>query len=226
MYTRLIDLFGEENLQQLQNINVLLVGVGGVGSFCFENLIRSGIRNMTIIDFDTYEESNLNRQLHSNLDNIGHQKVKVLQEYAKKINPNINLIAREEFLNQSSTINFEDYDYIIDACDNIEAKVYLIKNAYQNNIKIISALGIGNRLNIQDITISKIFKTSNDPLAKKLRQALKKAGIIYDIPVVCSKELPIKKTPISSYMGVTATAGILLADYAIKDVLNEKNRRN
>lgn len=226
MYTRLIDLFSEEKLKQLHNISVLLVGVGGVGSFCFETLIRSGIQNITIIDFDTYEKSNLNRQLHSNMQNLGQKKVNVLKEYTQKINSNINIIARDEFLNQNSTINFNDYDYIIDACDNIEAKVFLIKNAYQNNIKIISALGIGNRLNIQDVTVTKIFKTSNDPLAKKLRQALKKAGIMNNIPVVCSKELPIKKTPISSYVGVTATAGILLADYVIKDVLNEKNRRN
>lgn len=226
MYTRLTDLFGLEKLNKLHDINILLVGVGGVGSLCFETLIRSGIQRLTIIDFDTYEESNLNRQLHSNINNLGRKKVQVLAEYAAQINPNIKIIARDEFLNHESSINFQDYDYIIDACDSIEAKVYLIKNAYQNNLKIISALGVGNRLNIQDLIVTKIFQTSNDPLAKKLRQALKKENIIYNIPVVCSKELPIKKTPVSSYIGVSASAGILLADYVIKDVLNENNRTN
>ena len=220
MYERIKDLFNG-NLERLFNKNILLVGVGGVGSVCFEILIRSGIKNITIIDFDHYEESNLNRQLHSNKNNIGNKKVNVLKEYASSINSDIKVEIVDDFINKDSIIDYSKYDYIIDACDSIEAKVLLITKAHEYNKKIISSLGVGNRIDPTKLKVTTIDKTAGDPLAKKLRYELKKAGFIKKVKVVASEELPIKLNPVSSYMGVSAYAGILLADVVIKDLINE-----
>lgn len=222
MYSRLENLYTQEEFGILNNANILLVGVGGVGSVCFEILIRSGIKNITIVDFDKYEESNLNRQLHSNLGNIGKYKVDVLKEYAYNINPDIKVNVINEFLNKDSKLDYESYDYIIDACDSIEAKILLITKADQFNKKIICSLGVGNRINPFDLELTTLKKTSGDPLGKKLRYELKKYNFEKDVKVISSKELPIKSNPISSYMGVSSTAGIFLADVVIKDLINDK----
>lgn len=214
-------LIGLIDTKKLSKFNILLVGVGGVGSACFEVLIRSGIKNITIVDFDTYEESNLNRQLHSNLNVIGKKKIDVLKNFANTLPLDIKVNSVDVFLDSSSNLNFNKYDYIIDACDTIEAKVYLVKKALELNKKIISSMGVGNRINPHDLGVFKLSKTSNDPLAKKFKLALKKEGITKDVIVVASKELPIKKTPVSSYIGVSLVSGVLLADYVIKDLLNE-----
>lgn len=221
MYERIKDLFNG-NLEKLANTNILLVGVGGVGSVCFEILIRSGIKNITIVDFDMYEESNLNRQLHSNKSNIGMKKVNVLQKYAENLSEDIKVTIIDEFINKNSILNYEKYDYIIDACDSIDAKILLITKANEYNKKIICSLGVGNRTNPSKLKVSTLKKTSGDPLGKKLRYELKKIGFSDDVKVVSSEELPVKLSPVSSYMGVSAYAGILLADAVIKDLINEK----
>ncbi len=216
MNERLIGLIDTE---KLSNFNILLVGVGGVGSACFEVLIRSGVKNITIVDFDTYEESNLNRQLHSNMEVIGKKKIDVLKKFANTLPLDINVNSVDVYLDSSSSLDFSNYDYIIDACDTIEAKVFLVKKAIEFNKKIICSMGVGNRINPLDLNVMRLSKTFNDPLAKKFRKALKDEGITKDIIVVASKELPIKKTPVSSYIGVSLTCGLLLADYVIKDLL-------
>lgn len=218
MYERLYSLFGKEKITKLAEANILLVGVGGVGSFCFETLIRSGILNITIVDFDEYELSNLNRQLHSNLNAIGRKKVDVLKEYAYNINPDISIQALSEFLDETTKLDFRKFDYIIDACDSYKTKIFLIDKAGDLNIKIISAMGIGNRLNPGELQVTTLDKTYNDPLARKVRSKVKNANV----PVVFSKELPIKnQNHITSYICVTSYAGILLADKVIKDLINE-----
>lgn len=221
MYERIKDLL---DLEKLKKVNILLVGVGGVGSACFEVLIRSGVQNITIIDFDYYEESNLNRQLNSSINVIGKKKVEVLYNHAKEINKDINVEIRDEFIKKDSIIDYKKYDYIIDACDSIEAKILLITKADENNVRIISSLGVGNRVKPSDLSINTLNKTVNDPLGKKLRQNLRKIGFKSDVKVVSSKELPIKKTPVSSYIGVSSYAGILLADYVIKEVINNGSK--
>lgn len=218
MEERLINLFGKDNIEKIKKTNVLLVGVGGVGSVCFETLIRCGIKNITIIDFDTYEESNLNRQIHSNIKNIGMKKVDVLKEYAQNIDQNINITTLDTYLDDTSQLDFSKYDFIIDACDSIKAKYFLIKESIKNNINIICSLGVGNRKDSTKLEITTLRKTVNDPLGKKLRHYLNKEGIKEDVKVVSSKELPIKSNPISSYIAVSAHAGLLLADYVIKEV--------
>lgn len=222
MYERLNGLFSDNQINRLNETNILLVGVGGVGSVCFEILIRSGIKNITIIDFDTYEESNLNRQLHSNIDVIGCKKVDGLKKYAQNINKSINVVTINEFLNKESKLDYEKYDYIIDACDSIEAKVLLITKAKEYNKKIICALGVGNRVEPNKLSVNTLRKTIGDPLGKKLRHELNKISFEGDVKVISSSELPIKANPVSSYMSVSAYAGILLADAVIKDLTNER----
>ncbi len=209
------------NVSKLKNKNILLIGVGGVGSFCFEALIRSGIKKITIIDFDTYEESNLNRQLNSTINNIGQYKVDVLKEHALEIDKDIDITISKEKLNSSSTIDFKHYDMVIDACDSIDAKINIITNAIKNNVKVISSMGIGNRINPGDLRVLPFKKVNGDPLAKKLRYELKKCGFEGNFIVVCSIEQPIKSNPISSYMPVTSYAGLLLADYTLKELSHD-----
>ena len=146
MKERLINLFGENNLEKIKNAHILLVGIGGVGSFCFETLIRCGVENITVIDFDTYEESNLNRQLYATLDTLGKKKIDTALARAKSINENVNINVLDTFLDFNSDFDFSSYDYIIDACDSVPAKANLIINAKKYNKKIIVSLGIGNRV--------------------------------------------------------------------------------
>ena len=129
MKERLINLFGESNLEKIKNAHILLVGIGGVGSFCFETLIRCGVENITVIDFDTYEESNLNTQLYATIDTLGKKKIDTALIRAKSINENVNINVLDTFLDFNSDFDFSSYDYIIDACDSVPAKANLIINA-------------------------------------------------------------------------------------------------
>lgn len=218
MNERLVKLI---NVDNLKDKNILLVGVGGVGSFCFEVLIRSGIKNITIIDFDKYEKSNINRQLNSSLDTIGLYKVDVLSKHAKAIDPNINITISKEKLDNNSKIDYSKYDYVIDACDSVDAKINIITNCINSNVKVISSMGIGNRVDSSHLRVISFKKVNGDPLAKKLRYELKKINFKGDFMCVASDELPIKSNPISSYISVTSYAGILLADYVIKELSHD-----
>ena len=220
MYDRLIGLFSTEELKLISEKNILLIGVGGVGSAVFEVLIRSGIKKITIVDFDKYELSNLNRQLNSDASVIDKSKVEVLKKHAQQLSPEIEVEALDIFLDQNSTLDFNKYDYVIDACDSIEAKVMLIEKCSSLNKKIICSLGVGNRLEPQKLEITTLKKTTNDPLGAKLRHELNKRSFSKDVMVLSSKEIPLKKHPVSSYIGVSMTAGILIADYVIKDLLS------
>lgn len=219
MFDRTINLIGEENYNIIKSTKILLVGIGGVGSFVFESLIRSGFQNITIIDYDIVDISNINRQLVANLETINNKKINVALEHAKKINENINLKALDIKLDKININSLDnDYDFIIDACDSLEAKVELIKYAIRNNIKIISSMGMGNRLDPTKIKISTLNKTINDPLARKMRQILKKENIKLNIPVVYSEEIPLKKDAIYSCIITPSVAGIYITSYIINKI--------
>ena len=221
MKERLINLFGENNLEKIKNAHILLVGIGGVGSFCFETLIRCGVENITVIDFDTYEESNLNRQLYATLDTLGKKKIDTALARAKSINENVNINVLDTFLDFNSDFDFSSYDYIIDACDSVPTKANLIINAKKYNKKIIVSLGIGNRVCPELVCKSTLKENLSDPLGKKLNHYLiKKCEFFDNVNVICSKEKPIKSQPISSYVCTTSVAGIYLSDYVIKDIIN------
>ena len=221
MKERLINLFGESKLEKIKNAHILLVGIGGVGSFCFETLIRCGVENITVIDFDTYEESNLNRQLYATIDTLGKKKIDTALIRAKSINENVNINVLDTFLDFNSDFDFSSYDYIIDACDSVSAKANLIINAKKYNKKIIVSLGIGNRVCPELVCKSTLKESLFDPLGKKLNHYLiKKCEFFDNVNVICSKEKPIKSQPISSYVCTTSVAGIYLSDYVIKDIIN------
>jgi tRNA A37 threonylcarbamoyladenosine dehydratase len=222
MFERIDELIGKDNIRKILKAKVLLVGIGGVGGTCLETLVRSGFMNITIIDFDNFEESNLNRQILSNVNVIGHKKVEVAKARAELINPDCKIHAKDLFLNQDTVQKLGKYDYIIDACDFIPAKVALIKYAKDNNIKIISCMGMGNRCDPTKISIMKLSETSYDPLAKKIKNILRKEDYSINIDVVCSTEIPRKsKNGIASMMMVPSAAGITLAYYIINDIIKK-----
>lgn len=222
MFERTLQVIDENVFKKVQSSKILLVGVGGVGGFALEALVRIGFSNITIVDHDVIDKSNLNRQLLTNFSNIGKFKVEEAKIRCLSINPNINLIIKKIFINEDNIneILIDEYDYIIDACDTITTKYLLIKEALKRNIKIISCMGTGNRLNPSNLTVTTLDKTNNDPLSKAMRSILKKNQITSKIPVVWSSELPRKtgtRSPGSLIM-VPATAGMLLVYYILNDI--------
>ncbi len=221
MYDRIINLIGNDKFNMIKSTKILLVGVGGVGGFAFEGLIRSGFEDITIIDNDKIEITNLNRQLITNLSNIGKSKVVIAKDIANNISKNIKIKPIEAFLSKNNINILEnDYDYIIDACDTINTKLELIRFAEHNNIKIISCMGMGNRVDASKIEITKLNKTNNDPLAKKLRKLVKDNNLNTNVLVVCSKEIPIKKREVNSMITSPGIAGLLIVNYIINDIIN------
>lgn len=222
MFDRLELLIGKENIEKISKINVLIVGIGGVGGTALEALVRSGAKNITIIDKDVFSESNLNRQILSTRDSIGLYKVDVGINRCKSINPDVNITGLKINLDEKNVNELEYFDYIIDACDDINAKLALMQYANKNNINLISSMGTGKRLNPSNVIITRLDKTSNDPLAKKMRYEARKRGLKLNIPVVCSKEEPINNDRIiASSIFVPSTAGLMLAYYIIEKVIND-----
>ncbi len=223
---RILKIIPKEKLDVIQNLKVLIVGVGGVGGYALESLVRTGIKNITIIDKDKIDESNLNRQIIALKSNINKSKVEEAKKRALDIRNDININTYELFLDKNnlvSTLDENKYDYIIDACDNVTVKLELIKYAQENNIELISSLGTGNRLNPEELKITTLDKTYNDPLGKVLRKLVKDNNLNKKVTVLWSKEIPIKtldRTP-GSLMFVPASAGILIASYIIRKELNK-----
>ena len=221
MFERVISLIGESNYNKIKDKKILIVGVGGVGGTALEALVRSGIENITIVDYDIIDKSNLNRQLITNETNIGNLKALEAKKRCLSINNNLNIKTFDIKLNKENIDIIKDnYDYIIDSCDSIDAKIELYKYAKNNNIKIISSMGMGNRLDPSKICISTLNKTINDPLARIIRKRCKDEGIDLDIPVVYSLELPIKKDGVYSMIITPSTAGLYIAYYIINHIIN------
>jgi tRNA A37 threonylcarbamoyladenosine dehydratase len=222
-WSRLEIIYGSENVERFKEANVMIAGLGGVGSYSAEAICRSFVGKMTIVDFDTYDTTNLNRQLHSTVENIGKRKVDVVEENILSINPNIAIKKYNIKIDEKNIDIFfknDKVDYVIDAIDDVNAKILLIEFCIKNNIKIISCMGTGNRKNPQSFRIADIYKTINCPLAKKLRKELKSRGIKKH-KVVFSEELPqksVETNTIGSNSFVPASAGLLLASYVINDM--------
>lgn len=223
--SRLEIIIDKEKIDKIKNTKILLIGLGGVGGYAFETLVRSGIQNITVVDGDTFEESNLNRQLLSTINSINKNKTDVAEIRAKQINENINInkitkVLTKENINE---INFKEFDYVIDACDTLEIKKQIIKICTKNNIKFIASMGTGKKMHPELLEITTLDKTEYDPIAKILRKYVKDEKINKKIKVVSSKEKPIKieGTTIGSNAFVPATAGILLTSYIINDIVGE-----
>lgn len=224
MFERTIALIGTENVEKLHLKKVLVLGVGGVGSYAVEALVRAGIGTLIIIDADYVALSNLNRQLMTNQNNIGLSKVDVLEERIKSINPDCHVIKIKEFIttdNLNLLFNLEP-DFIIDCIDTIKTKKYLIKECLKRKIKFISSMGMGNKLDPTRIKITDLSKTAYDKIAKELRNFVKKEHIKGKIPVIFSDEQPIKvEKVIGSISFVPSVAGLIGASYVIKEIIKE-----
>ncbi len=220
-------LLGKENLEKLLRAKIIVYGIGGVGSFVVEGLIRAGIENIVLVDNDVISPSNLNRQIHATIENIGKRKIDCMKERILSINPNVKI---ETYMPQDieggeETLINNTIDYVIDAVDTVTTKLKLIIRAKEQNIPIISCMGTGNKLDATQFRIEDIYKTSVCPLAKVMRKELKKRGI-KNLKVLYSKEEPIKhegqsRIPASiSY--VPSVAGMIIAGEVIKDIIEGK----
>jgi len=194
MYTRTQRVIGEENINKIKNANIAVIGVGGVGGYVVEMLTRLGVGNLTIVDCDVVDPSNINRQIIALNSTVGKEKVKVMAARLLDINPNCkvnSVVCKINKDNLSSVLNTK-YDYVVDAIDDITAKVALAKYCKENNLNLISSMGTGNRYKMPKFEVSDISKTSYDKLAKKLRKMLKDEGVT-NLKVVYTKE-PCEKT--------------------------------
>lgn len=229
-------LIGTENLQKLQKAKVLIFGVGGVGGYVCESLVRSGIGYFTLVDHDEVSESNINRQILALHSTLGRRKVDVMKERMLDINPNCKVEVYPTFFlpDHQDLFNFLDYDYIIDCIDTITAKIQIICEAKKHHVHVISSMGAGNRLDPSKIKVCDIFETSYDPLSKVMRRELKKRGIA-SCKVVFSNESPIspkiideeelikanKRSVPGSSAFVPAAFGLMIASEVVKDLMNE-----
>ena len=219
-------LLGAENMEKLKRAKVILVGVGGVGSVCGETLCRSGIGKLHIIDDDRVSISNLNRQLIATTDVVGMPKTLAMGERLVIVSDTA-LTAAQERLTAENAENIlpPDADYIVDAVDDVPAKVAIALWAQRHRVPVLSCMGTGNRLDPAKLHITDVFKTSGDPLARKLRSCLRKNGI-ETLAAVCSEEPPRTvpgQTVIGSFMPVTAAAGLIAAWKVMTDIMNKDN---
>ena len=221
MFERLITLIGEDNVNKLKKANVLIVGLGGVGGYALEILVRSGIYNLTIVDGDIVELSNLNRQIISKRDVIGRPKALVAQARTLEINPDVNLKVINEFISEDnfSLLNIDSFDYVIDACDDLNLKILLIKNA--GKYKLIYSMGTANKMDMTRFKITTVDKTSYDPLAKIIRKKIKEEKIRTKFKVVSSDEKVMKNgTKLGTIAYMPAVSGLLCASYVINDIID------
>lgn len=198
-------LFKEEGLAKLKNANVLIVGLGGVGSFAAEFIARAGVGNMTIVDGDTVDITNINRQLPALHSTVGAPKVTVVGDRLMDINPELNLTRIQEFLSPERAFEIvtTDFDYVLDCIDSITPKLNLILAAKRKKVKVISNMGAGGKLHASKVVVKDISKTDVCPLAKTIRRRLKKEGINKGVKAVFSTEKPdvtsLKMTDGSNY---------------------------
>lgn len=213
-----------DKFNTIQNKTVLVIGLGGVGSFCVESLVRSGINNLILVDGDQIDITNLNRQLMSDHTNIGCFKTDVWKKRIKNLNPNCNVTLITKFIDKNNIDELFEYniDYVVDACDTVSTKILLIEKCYNNKIKLISCMGTGNKMDPTKLKLVDINKTSYDPLAKIIRKKCRQLGIKKQM-VVCSTEKSIKNNinVIPSNSFVPATAGLLMTSYIINDVVGD-----
>ncbi|NFI95219.1 tRNA threonylcarbamoyladenosine dehydratase [Clostridium botulinum] len=243
-------LVGKDSLDKLKNSKVMIFGIGGVGSFTVEALARSGVGELILVDNDTISLTNLNRQIHATYNTIDEPKVEAMKERILSINKDCNVITHQTFVNRDNIPEIipADVDYIVDAIDTVTSKLALAEHCYKNNIRIMSSMGTGNKLDPAQFKVTDVFKTKVCPLAKVMRCELKKRGV-EKLKVVYSEEMPLRpsvdnsvacnseandngtdenkivikkrQTP-GSMSFVPPVAGMIIAGEVIKDILNIK----
>lgn len=238
--TRTELVIGTDGLNKLRNSRVIVFGVGGVGGFAVEALARAGVGEITIVDNDTVSLTNLNRQIIATYDTIDQPKVEVMKKRIQSINKDCNVITRKVFVNNDNIEELvgKDIDYVVDAIDTVSAKLGLAEYCYKNDIKIMSSMGTGNKLDPTQFKVADVFNTQVCPLAKVMRYELRKRGV-KKLKVVYSEEMPIKpkseyttevkgsaKRPVpGSVSFVPPVAGMIIAGEVIKDILGINKKK-
>ncbi|MCM1339222.1 MAG: tRNA threonylcarbamoyladenosine dehydratase [Muribaculaceae bacterium] len=239
--------WGEENQKLLASKSVAVFGLGGVGGYCAEALVRAGVGNLTVVDFDKVSESNINRQIIALHSSVGKKKTELFESRLKDINPNLNLDIVDDFYNDEELIlAFSDkkYDFAADAIDTMRSKIHLLESCYTNNIPVVSSMGAGNRMDPTQLYICdlKDVENRNAPFVSNVIYQLKKLGITEGITFVASREKPFvqekiienervrtksgldiefnKITPASTPF-VASVAGIFMASYIVKSFLKD-----
>lgn len=211
-----------DDFSLIKNFKIVVVGLGGVGSIVPLSLVRSGVKKLLLIDGDKVDATNLNRQMAYFSQDVGHFKSEVLKKKLLEIREDLNLEEKHIFIDKETDFSFlKGFDYIVDCIDDIEAKVLLAKFAINNDIPLIASMGTGNRLDPSKLIITRLDKTSGDPLAKKFRYLLRKENIdLKKINVVTSLEEPLVKGQVVSSMAfVPNAAGLLMSSYVLKELL-------
>lgn len=232
-------LLGEEAMEKLQNSRVAVFGVGGVGGYVVEALVRCGIGSIDLIDSDTVSTSNLNRQIIALRSTVGKYKTEVMRERIMDINPQCQVNVHNCFYlpENKDEFHFEEYDYVVDAIDTVTGKIQLVMQAKECGTPIISSMGAGNKLDPAEFEVSDIYKTSVCPLAKVMRRELKKRGV-KKLKVVYSKEAPLQPGKIDvdpdsreinrralpgSVAFVPSVVGLIIASEVVKDLIKDCN---
>ncbi|GAB6158954.1 tRNA threonylcarbamoyladenosine dehydratase [Desulfotomaculum varum] len=244
-FSRTAMLIGETGLAKLAAARVLVFGIGGVGSYAVEALARAGIGELTLVDHDTVDITNINRQLHAMDNTIGRYKVDLMAARVQLINPRAAVIPLRQFYTPESGEGLISprYSYVVDAIDNITGKIDIIRRCYMHNIPVISSMGAGNKLDPAAFRVADISQTSVDPLARVIRRELRKCDITRGVKVVYSPEQPVhprvkvaksaagspdeagggRSLAPGSISFVPAAAGLVLAGAVVRDILGMDN---
>ncbi|SES94276.1 tRNA A37 threonylcarbamoyladenosine dehydratase [Pseudobutyrivibrio sp. C4] len=232
-------LLGKEAMEGLENKRVAIFGIGGVGGYVCEALVRSGVGHFDLVDNDTVSLTNINRQIIATHSTVGRQKVEVMKERMLDINPNADISIHQCFFlpENAHEFPFETYDYVVDAVDTVTAKIEIIMRCKELGVPVISAMGAGNKLDPSRFRVADIYKTTMCPLAKVMRKEMKKRGI-KDLKVVFSDEMPVspietqdmeplnpgKRATPGSIAFAPSAAGLVLASEVLKDLTNGFSR--
>ena len=224
IFSRTERLIGKDALEKLNNSNVIVFGLGGVGSYTVEALARAGMGHITVVDKDCVDITNINRQLYALNSTVGRPKAEIAKERILDINPKCKVTAIQKMYlpENEAEFNLDTFDYIVDAIDCVTAKISLAESAQKYNIPIISSMGTGNKLDPTQFKIADIYKTSVCPLCKVMRSQLKKRGV-KRLKVLYSEEAPRKdgeRTP-ASISFVPSVAGLIIAGEVIKDITKQ-----
>ncbi len=226
MYERFESLIGSSNFSKIRDINVMIIGLGGVGGYAAESLARCGVRSLILVDYDTVDISNFNRQLIATKENLGKSKVEAFKERISSFSDTLVIPIQEKY----DPILFDTYkpDYVIDACDDIQAKQSMIKHCKVRQIPFITSMGTGKRLDPSKLMITTLDKTSYDPIARILRKFVKDEWIRGKITVLASSEEPIrtngKEIPSCSF--VPGVAGMLIASWVIQSEIKKEPEKS
>lgn len=242
-FSRLELAIGNENLKKLADSTVVVLGIGGVGSYSAEALARSAVGRLILVDKDVVDITNINRQIHALTSTIGQSKVELMRERVMEINPNCEVITLPIFFNEETAEQIFQYnpDYIVDAIDTVTSKITLIVECKRRNIPLISSMGTANKLDPTQFVVADISKTHMDPIAKVIRQRLRKLGIHKGVQVVFSPEKPLEpmqelydevgkkdseirkeKNPPASNGFVPPVAGLIMTSVVVRDIVNKK----